>query len=112
MWPGRIVKIKTMKKIIELKQKFTPAADKLAHFFWGDIYSSIGMFIALFINMYYSSLFLALIPFLFAAIPAYLKEYWDGKGNGFKENADFVYTIVSSIPKAIIILIHMFSKQL
>ena len=94
-----------MKKIIELINRLTPKSDKLAHYYWGDIYSSIGMFLALFINMYYSSLFLAILPFLFAAIPAYLKEYWDGKGNGFKENADFVYTVLSSVPKVILLVI-------
>ena len=94
-----------MKKIIELINKLTPANDKLAHYFWGDIYSTIGLIFALMGSIFTSSVLLALLPFIFAAVPAYLKERRDGKGHGSKEIADFVYTVVSSIPKAVGVLL-------
>ena len=94
-----------MKKILDVINKLTPAQDKLAHFFWGDIYSTIGLLCALIGSVFTGSILLAFLPFIFSAIPAYMKEQRDSKGYGAIELKDFIYTVASSIPKTISLLI-------
>ena len=96
-----------MKKILDVINKLTPENDKLAHYFWGDIYSTVGLLLVLILNLFTSTAALALLPFLSSAIPAYLKERMDGKGYGTRERADFIYTVVSSMWKSVLALFYV-----
>ena len=79
-----------MKSIFQLIQKLTPKPDKLGHFYWGFIYTLFGFVGFLIFN---SIWFLLLPSFILAAA----KEYFDAKGYGKAELADFIFTILPSI---------------
>ena len=98
-----------MKKIIELKEKFTPAADKLAHFYWGFVYAAITLLVCFFIDLrLYNNFNINLynhIPIAVFGVPAaigYLEEKWDAEGKG---NCDFLDLLFTAIPSVIISLI-------
>ena len=92
--------------------KNTPACDKLGHNFWGDKYSMIGFIISLSIIKIFSldgviSASMVLIPFIFAFIPAYAKEWSDGHGHGNKDGKDLLATIIPSLKYMLIIAAYL-----
>ena len=99
-----------MKKINQWFTDHTPASDKLAHYYWGDIlWSNIGYILAIFMSFFIPSYTLILFPLLTVVIPAASKEKRDGElnengiKNGNRELADFFYTIAPAIPKMIVV---------
>lgn len=80
------------KKINELLSKYTPAPDKLAHFFWGSVLTTIGVI------LYYLTGFMFFVyapAILFGAI----KEFFDVE----PDLMDFVYTIAPALLLSILI---------
>lgn len=97
-------------KILSIINKYTPRADYLAHYYWGDIlWSNIGYVLAIIIAFIYPSYTLIILPLISVAIPAWSKEKRDGQTNsdgttkGDKDLKDFLYTILPSIPKVMIL---------
>ena len=79
-----------MKSIFQLIQKLTPKPDKLGHFYWGFIYTVLGV-IGFFI---FHTLWIIVIPNIVLAAS---KEIIDKQGYGNAEWADFIFTIIPSI---------------
>lgn len=76
-----------MKKILLLLNEYTPRYDRLAHFFWGSIYSILGAFIGYII---YFNLFIILVPFILGLI----KEVYDWRKFDF---IDWFYTFLPGV---------------
>ena len=80
-------------KLLDLINKFTPANDKLQHFFWGSVLTLIGTLLY-FLTGY---LFFIYTPALFAGA---IKELTDKQPSFW----DFVYTSIPGILIGILIL--------
>ena len=85
-----------MNKLINLIQKLTPNNDKLAHFYWGNVYMLIGFLITQITSV--SNLFIIIPIFL-----GLLKELHDYRDYGGFSVLDWVYT---SLPPFIQIIIY------
>lgn len=85
-----------MKNLYKLIQKFTPKADKLGHFYWGFLYSILGV-IGFFI---FNALWLIALP---SVVLAASKEIFDKQGYGNAEWLDFVFTIIPGLTITLII---------
>lgn len=79
-----------LKRLINFITNITPKNDKLAHFFWGFIYSLGGV---VYFLIYKKIYFIVIFPLAFAVI----KEYIDSKGEGKVEFADVIFTVIPSV---------------
>ncbi|TVZ55591.1 hypothetical protein OD91_0846 [Lutibacter sp. Hel_I_33_5] len=85
----------------------TPATDKLAHYYWGVIYSMITFIV---VQFFLSPIVSSIIALIFTSFLAYKKEQNDGKlkadgtKKGNKEMLDFVFTIIPAIQILLIII--------
>lgn len=99
-------------KLAKLQTNNTPAPDKLAHAFWGDVlWSNIGYISSIYLVFIYPSYLLVLIPILTTVVPAASKELSDGKGFGNKEFSDFLYTLTSLPIKALSLLVMVYLQN-
>ena len=89
-----------MNKILKLIQYLTPDNDKLAHFYWGNIYMIVGFLITKITGV--NNLFIFL-PVLLGL----LKEIYDYKDYGGFSVKDWVYT--SAPPILFLIIFHFLS---
>lgn len=91
--------------------KNTPAPDKLAHAFWGDVlWSNIGYISAIVLTLILPSFWWILLPVLSNAVPALTKELSDDDGHGNKEWKDFFFTLTSLPVKLISLVIITYLK--
>lgn len=95
-----------LEKALEWVNDHTPANDKLGHFYWGTLYAYIGLMTALVVSLFTEPYWIyAVLPIMFAGVPAYIKEYRDGTGLGTKEKEDILYTVAPSIPYGFMLLV-------
>lgn len=79
-----------MNKLFSIIQRLTPDYDKLAHFYWGFIYSIISVLISTLIDFNH-------LIYIIPAIIAVIKEYYDYRGYGKPELWDFIFTVLPGV---------------
>lgn len=91
--------IKLIVKEAKRRELKTPATDKLAHYYWGDVFDAwIGTILSSLLILIFGPYYIiGILPILINYLGGRLKEYSDGQGNGTKEKKDVWFTLKPSI---------------